>query len=148
MQATSFDYIKLAGIRPDLLIVFTVFIALSYSRKDTMKAAITAGLIKDITSSAILGSSVFSFLALGFFINFHQNKFYAQRLSTQIGLCFLSCIFAGVVVLACNAAAYRQLYVFYESINLIIRGAVYTSVIAPFIFLILSRILRVNFEHV
>jgi rod shape-determining protein MreD len=148
MQATSFDYIKIAGIKPDALIVVTILIALSCSRKDTLKAAFTAGLIKDITSSAILASSILSLLALGLFINFHQNKFYRQRLSVQIGLSFISYIFTGAAVSAFNAAAYKQAYAFNEIINLTVMGAVYTAVIAPFIFFISSKVLCIRLEHV
>jgi rod shape-determining protein MreD len=148
IQATSFDYIKIAGIKPDLLIVVTIFIALSCSRKDTLKAAVTAGLIKDITSSAILASSILSLLALGLFINFHQNKFYKQRLSAQIGLSFASYIFIGAAVSAFNAAAYKQAYPLYEIINLTVMGAFYTAMIAPFIFFISSKTLKIKLEHV
>jgi rod shape-determining protein MreD len=148
IQATSFDYIKIAGIKPDALIVVTIFIALSCSRKDTVKAAITAGLIKDITSSAVLASSMLSLLALGLFINFHQNKFYKQRLSAQIGLSFISYIFIGAAVSAFNAAAYKQAYPFYQIINVTAMGAVYTAAIAPFMFFISSKALKIKLEYV
>jgi rod shape-determining protein MreD len=147
IQATSFDYIKLIGIKPDALLVVTVFIALSCSRQETIKTAITAGLIKDVTSASVLASSVFSFLVIGLIINFHKNKFYGHRISAQAGLSFLSYIFASVLIAGFNALAYRQVDLFYINLNGIVKGALYTSLIAPIICLISSKVLRIRLEY-
>jgi rod shape-determining protein MreD len=147
VQATSFDYIKLNGIKPDILLVSTIFIALSFSRQDTIKAAVTAGLIKDTVSSAVLGSYVFSFIVVGVLINLNQNKFYRQRVSAQTGLSFLSYLFAGVSISFINMVAYRRVDLFYTNLGPIIQGAFYTAVIAPFVFFICFKIFRVNTDY-
>jgi rod shape-determining protein MreD len=144
IQATSFDFIKLFGVKPDVLLVITVFAALSFHRRDVLRCAIMAGIIKDVTSSAIFGSYTLSFMGIGLFIYAHQNKFYREKPFTQMALSFSAYILMSICVLSINAAAYRQLNFFYNSIGLILKGAVYTCSIAPLVFLIISKSLRVK----
>jgi len=144
IQATSFDLIRLFGVKPDILLLITIFAALSFDRKDVLICSATAGIIKDITSSAVFGSCAVSFLLIGFFINAHQNKFYREKPLTQIALSFSAYIFASICVFSLNAIAYRQLGFFYNGVDLMLKGAVYTCLSAPLVFLAASRILRVK----
>jgi rod shape-determining protein MreD len=144
IQATSFDLIKLFGVKPDVLLVITVFAALSFYRKDVLRCAIIAGIVKDATSSAVFGSYTLSFILVGLFIYAHQNKFYRERPFTQAVLGFSAYIFVSICVLSLNSVAYRQLNFFYNGIGLALKGAVYTCLAAPLIFLILSKTLRIK----
>ena len=144
VQATSFNLIKLFGVKPDILLVITIFAALSFDRRDGLKCAVTAGIIKDITSSAIFGSYTLSFLLIGLFLNRHQNKFYKEKPLAQIVLSFSAYIFVSICVFSLNAIAYRRLDFFYSGIDLIFKGSAYTCLVAPLIFLVVSRILRIK----
>jgi rod shape-determining protein MreD len=144
IQATSFDLIELFGVKPDVLLVITVFAALSFYRKDVLKCAIMAGIVKDATSSAVFGSYTLSFVVIALFIYVHQNKFYREKPSTQVVLSFSAYIFVSICVLSINAAAYRQLIFFYNGIGSSLKGAVYTCLAAPPVFLIVLKSLRVK----
>jgi rod shape-determining protein MreD len=147
-QSTSFDYIRLFGVKPDILLIISVFSALLFSRNDAVKCAILAGSIKDITSSAILGSYTLSFFLICVFINIHHNKFYREKTITQIVLIFFAYIFMGACVFLLNAVAYRQADFFYSTAGIVFRGALYTCLIAPILFFVISKILRIKLAQV
>ena len=144
IQSTSFDFIKLFGVKPDILLLITIFAALSFDKRDVLICSVTAGIIKDITSLAVLGSYTLSFLLIGLFLNAHQNKFYREKPLTQIALSFSAYIFVSICVFSLNAVAYRRLDFFYSGIDSMFKGAVYTCFAAPLVFLAVSRILRMK----
>jgi rod shape-determining protein MreD len=144
IQATSFDLIMLFGVKPDVLFIITVFAALSLYRNDVLKCAAISGIVKDVTSSAVFGSYTLSFILIGLFIYAHQNKFYKEKPFTQMALSFSAYIFMGVCVLLLNLVACRQSGVFYNGLSLILKGALYTCLIAPLVFLIASKALRIK----
>jgi rod shape-determining protein MreD len=144
IQATSFDLVMLFGVKPDVLFVITVFAALTLYRNDVLKCSAMAGMVKDVTSSAVFGSYTLSFILIGFFICAHQNKFYRERPFIQMALSFLSYICMGVCVLLINLVAYRQSRFFYNGFSLVFKGALYTCLVAPLVFLIASKVLRVK----
>lgn len=143
MQATAFDYIGLLGTKPDLLLVIVIFFSLSSARPLAVKAAIAAGLIKDITSSSILGSYTLSFLLIAVFLNYHQRKFYSERGTTQIPVGFFSSFLVSLLVLLLNIIAEQRLAPYPPFLNPAFIGAAYTGLISPPIFFLLSKALRV-----
>jgi rod shape-determining protein MreD len=144
IQATSFDFIRLFGVKPDLVLILTIFAVLLFDRKEALRCAATAGVIQDITSSALFGSHVLSFLLCSLILNAHQNKFYRERPLAQMILSFSAYIFVSVFVVLLNAIAYRQQGLFYGNICVILKGAAYTCFAAPPVFLALSRILHIE----
>jgi len=148
IQVGAFDYIEIAGIKPDLLLVIVIYISLACQGPETIKAAITAGIIKDVTSSAVFGSYVLSFLALGLLLNYHQRRFYKERIPAQMmfGLC--SYIFVAIFVFGINLIAQRGIGPFYPFFDVAIKGALYTGFISPLVFFTASRVLRIRLAHV
>ncbi len=142
IQLAAFDYIEIAGIRPDILLLIVIFISLSCEKPETIKTAIIAGIIKDVTSSSVLGSYMLSFLVLGLLLNYHQRKFYKERIFTQALFGFFSYIFTAIFAFGINSIAYRGLGPFYIFLNITVKGAFYTAAISPLVFFISSKILR------
>ena len=148
VQVTAFSYMEILGVKPDILLVLVVFISLSCYKPEMLKASILAGLAKDITSSSVLGSYALSFLLVGLFLNYHQNKFYREKASTQVILGFCSYLFVSMLVFWLNALAHRELSISYLFFNILIKGAFYTAIISPAVFFIASKILRIRLAQV
>jgi len=127
IQSTAFDYIAIAGIKPEVLLIFTIISALSAKRKDIIKIALLSGLLKDLTSSFIFGGYTFSFIIIGLIINYHQSKFYKERLTTQFSLSAISYIIMGILVLSFNSLAKKEFFDFTLYFSLLIKGAIYTG---------------------
>ena len=147
IQVTAFDYIEIAGINPDILLLIVVFVALSCQKSETIKAAIAAGFIKDVTSSSVFGSYVLSFLVLGLLLNYHQRRFYKERVLTQISFGFFSYIFVAIFAFGLNLIAHKGLGLFNTFLNIALKGAFYTGAVSPMVFFISSKILRIRLVH-
>jgi rod shape-determining protein MreD len=146
-QSVSFDYISLYGIKPDILLVLTIFTSFVFSRRDSIKCAVTAGIIKDACSGFVFGSYTVSFLIICIIINRWQSRFFKEKALTQIFLTFVSYIFMGVIAIFINAVAYKNPDFFYRSAGVLLKGALYTCAASPFVFFITSKILRIDFSH-
>lgn len=143
IQATALGYVSLLGVKPDLLLTIVVFFSLSCVRNDAIKTAVAAGLIKDITSSSILGGHTISFLLVALLLNYHQRKFYKERSSTQFLVTFFCYFFASLLALLLNIVSYKGLIPDYPFLDIALKGAVYTGFISPLVFFTLSKVLRV-----
>ena len=148
VQVTAFDYIEINGIKPDILLLVVVFVSLICQRPETIKAAIVAGAIKDVTSFSVFGGYVLSFLILGLFLNYHQRRFYKERILAQTLFGFCSYIFVAIFALGFNALAHKGLDLSYTFLSIAIKGALYTGIIAPLVFFTASKILRIRIAHV
>ncbi|NQT94871.1 MAG: rod shape-determining protein MreD [Candidatus Omnitrophica bacterium] len=144
IQINAFDFIEFFGIKPDLLLVLVIFFALNSFKQESIKIALISGLIKDISSSSVLGSYTLAFFIIAFFLNFHQTKFYRERISTQGLVAFVSYIAMSFIVLLINLIAYKSALSYYMFLSIAFKGAVYTAIIAPGVFFILSKFLRIR----
>lgn len=139
VQATALEYISISGAKPDLLLISVAFLALFLTREDAIKAAIFAGLFKDITSTALLGSNAAGLFLCVLFLARFGNHFYKQRPYAQVLLCAAVYFVTSFVVLLINAIKNPHinlaLYIW-----LIFKAAVYTGCVSPLVFFILSRI--------
>ncbi len=147
IQVTAFGYIEIAGIKPDILLLIVIFISLSCQKSETIKAALIAGIIKDVASSSVFGSYMLSFLVLGLFLNYHQRKFYKEKIFTQALFGFCSYIFMAIFVFGFNSIAHRGFGPFYIFFNIVVKGALYTAVVSPLVFFVTSKILRIRLAH-
>ena len=147
MQAAGFEYINLLGIKPDLLLIIVVFFSLSCSIDAAIKSALAAGLIKDITSSLTLGSYTIAFLLLAIFLNYQQRRFFIERVSTQALITFAFYFGTAVLALSINFLSVKTAFPDYSFMEVIFKAAIYTGIISPVIFFILSRILRIRLAY-
>ena len=127
IQSTAFDYIAIAGIKPEVLLIFTIISALTGRRKDIIKIALFSGLLKDLTSLFIFGGYTFSFIIIGLAINYHQSKFYKERLTTQFSISAICYIIMGLIVLSFNSLAKKEFLNFALYFSPLIKGAIYTG---------------------
>ena len=147
IQVAALGYVEIAGIKPDILLLVVIFIALSCQQPETIKAAIIAGVIKDMASSSVFGSYMLAFLVLGLLLNYNQRRFYSERPLTQMLFGFCSYLFVAIFILGIKAIAHRGLGLFYIYLNIAFKGALYTGAVSPMVFFAASRMSRVRFIH-
>jgi hypothetical protein len=78
------------------------------------------------------------------FLNYHQNKFYKEKAATQAILGFASYIVTVFAAFFINFISYKQVIAYYPLFPIILKGAAYTAVVAPFVFFILSKALHIQ----
>ncbi|MFH1867554.1 MAG: rod shape-determining protein MreD [Candidatus Omnitrophota bacterium] len=144
IQMTAFDYIGFFGIKPDLLLITVVFFSLSCTRNISIKSALIAGFIKDITSSATLGNYALSFLLAALLLNYYQRRIYREAAHTQVMVNFLSYLLMSAVVIMLNLVSSETHFSYYPYLGVVFKGALYTGLVSPLVFFIYSRVLRIH----
>lgn len=148
IQTTLLDYFSLLGAKPDLLLIIVIFSAIYFQEGLGLKTAIIAGLFKDITSTAIFGSNTFGFCMCALLLA-HYGNYYKPRISTQVLLSGILYYAITTMVLFINYQAWDN-----PPINLstyfwmMFKIAIYTGVVAPISFFILSKIFKVRLIYV
>jgi rod shape-determining protein MreD len=144
IQATSFDYIAFLGAKPDLLLALVVFFSLTATREESLKVAILAGLMKDVTSAAIMGSYTVSFFLIALILSYHQSKFFKEKISSQVMVTFASYILMCFFSLSISLISSKGIAPHFPFLSIFLKGGIYTGLISPLVFLILSKILRIR----
>jgi len=147
IQISALGYVSFFGIKPDLLLVLVAFFALCGQRSEAVKVALVLGLIKDLSSFSILGSYTLTFLILALFLNYHQNKFYREKATTQVILLFACYLVMSAFVLCFSLISHKSSFAYQVLLDIALKGATYTALIAPFVFFVLSKILRIQLSQ-
>lgn len=136
-QATGLHYLAIDGIIPDILLIAVVFFALYASGKNALIAALTAGLLKDMTSSVVMGSYLMTFCMAAVLLNAHKSKFYKESVFTQIVLVSVTYILTGIMALFLNVAVAKDFVFHHSFIGIILKAAIYTGLLSPLVFLLI-----------
>lgn len=91
IQSTRFDFWRIYGIKPDLILLFVFMVGFQEeSIKGTLFGFI-AGLCQDMLSNGLLGSSAFCKSIWGYLAGKSNRRFDTGSITVQIGLiCFFS----------------------------------------------------------
>lgn len=134
LQSTVFNYIKVAGVKPDLVLVIIIFNALINGSKDGAILGFAGGLLQDILIGQFIGLNALSKAATGYIFGFVGKKLYRENifipiLSLLLGSVFndLMTYFLGYFV-QLNIPFLKALY------DVIIPTAIYNSCLAPFLY--------------
>ena len=94
LELTVFSKLRILGVRPELLLIATVFFGFHFGIARGVEVGIISGILKDMFSVTAFGVSVFSFLIVGFLAGFLKDKLFKEDFITQF---ILSCVFAYLV---------------------------------------------------
>ena len=139
LELTVFNKLKILGVRPELLLVATVFFGFHFGIASGMEVGMVSGILKDMFSVTAFGVSVFSFLIVGFLAGFLKDKLFKEDFVTQF---ILSCTFAylvsGIYFLYLDKIVGGDLgVVFWRQAAL---KGLYTGCVGPVLFFILLSI--------
>ena len=90
LQVTLFNYIRIGGIAPNLLIILPIFFGLLKGKKEGIFVGICSGFIYDIFFSGILGFSMLIYTVIGyicgmFFNQYEESNYIIPLLLTTVG---------------------------------------------------------------
>ncbi|MDD4202009.1 MAG: rod shape-determining protein MreD [Candidatus Omnitrophica bacterium] len=110
---------SIAGVFPDLMMIFVVFFGLFYGPKQGLQTGLFAGFIIDLLGEHFLGINIFYYMSAGVVCGFLGDKIYKESPFTQI----ISVFFLTMLISKMN-----------------IPHCLYTALISPFVFFILEQI--------
>ncbi len=147
VQATILNRIKVCNVQPDLLLLTAVFFALLAKRKDRISPlvfALSAGLLKDIFSSNILGVNTSSFVILTLVIERYRQKIYSEHLVNYFLIVLFSSLF---VSLFYYFISIRTLPPFLDSLcTVILPFSIYTALFSVPYFYLMRKLFVIRRE--
>jgi len=134
LQITVLDTIAIGWIRPDLLLVLTVAIAMHRGKLTGLKAGLFAGAIADIFSVGRLGLNIFLLGACGFLVGYFADKIYKESMFAQCLVCAIASLCYGIFYW-CGMHFYPAVPSFASVFwYAVLPTAIYTTAICPFVF--------------
>lgn len=135
---SSFDVIRIAGVKPDLLFIITVYMGYSFGSMHGEVTGFASGLLHDSISNSPLGLMTLPKLAIGFIVGMIGRSVLKSNVATIIILLFAASIAKGIITLL-------LCYIFHQGmiesvIHVILPEAFYNAVLSPMLFFIFDKI--------
>lgn len=138
IQSTLLGRLNPWMIRPDLFIIFVIFFSLKIDTKQANLRNFFVGITKDVFSAGPLGLNAFLFIICGFFIGSIKDRIFKEHPFTQAIITFIMSLLYGT-----GYVSILSLSSYSVSITgtgwIIIMAALYTALIAPFVYQLLHR---------
>ena len=126
VELILFDKLRIYGVRPEILLIATVFFGFHFGIARGIEIGALSGILKGAFSITAFGINVFSFLLIGFLSGYLKDKLFKENFVTQfLFSCFSVYIVWGFAPVPIGAVLYKGLY---------------TGILAPFLFLVLTKI--------
>jgi len=136
LQVSVGRHIRLGPCFPDLTLITALFFSMREQRVKGLKIAVTAGLFKDAFSGGIFGLSALSFGISCLIIKSLSSNIYRQGTAANFFFALLGASLAGIIHFCLGG--FRNL----ATPLLIVPEALYTAVLAPPLFVALSRLFK------
>ena len=142
---SSFDSLRIAGVKPDLLFISVVFFAYSFGSFYGEVVGFISGLLHDSISNSPLGLLTFPKMALGFIVGMFGSEVLKKNILTIFLLLFVSSIIKGIITLF-------LCYLFHEGkvktvVSVILPESFYNAILAPFLFKLYDKIFERELER-
>jgi len=141
LEVTLLDYVKVLGVKPDLLVILTIFFTLYLKSSLAITLAIILGLLKDSLSIDPFGINTIFFSLFSYSLVRMSKNLYRDDRVTQIIL--VSTILVVTVLAKIFLFSFLKKEIF---INTPVAGisfieVLYTGALSPLLFLLLRKLL-------
>ena len=141
----SFDVIRIAGVKPDLVFIIVVYAGYSFGSVNGQVTGFVSGLFQDAVSNSPYGFLALPKLTVGFIVGMIGRSVLKSNMPTILLLLFISTLIKGVITLFLS-------YIFTQGmlssiIHVIIPESFYNALIAPPLFFIFDKIFQRELER-
>ena len=141
----SFDVLKVAGAKPDLLFIAVVFFGYNFGSFYGEVTGFIAGLLHDAVSNAPLGLLTFPKMVIGFAVGMFGRSVLRENLATVFLLMLAASIVKGIIMIF-------LCYIFDSAsvssrAGIIIPESLYNAILAPFLFPLYNKIFEREIER-
>jgi len=142
---SSFDAIRIGGVKPDLLFVFVIYIGYSFGSFYGEITGFISGIFHDFISNAPLGLLAFPKLVLGFLAGMIGRSVVKNNVISVLLLLFIASLIKGIFTLFLT-------YTFHQSmlsavVTIILPESFYNAILAPPLFFIYDKIYQKELER-
>jgi len=97
LESTLLDYARVAGVKPDLVLVLVVFHAIVRGPREGALWGFIGGIAQDILTGNYIGLNALVKMLTGYGVGLGETAFYKDSAVIVAGITWLATIFAGMV---------------------------------------------------
>lgn len=149
LQSTLFQYLALAGIVPNLLLIVTMSFGLMRGRREGMLVGFFSGLLIDVFFGQVLGPYAFIYMTMGYINGFFHRIYYVEDVLLPMITIAVNDFIFNVIVYIIFFLLRNRLDFGEYLINIILPEMLYTMLVTLFFYKLLVRInkrLKINKE--
>jgi rod shape-determining protein MreD len=137
---SSFDVLRIAGVKPDLVFIAVVYYAYSFGSFYGEVTGFISGLLHDSISNSPLGLLAFPKMALGFIVGMFGRSVLRGNVLTVFLMLFIASLLKGIITLF-------LCYLFSEGsissiISIIFPESFYNALLAPPLFILYDKLFK------
>lgn len=141
LQSTVFSHLTVAGVKPDLVLVFLIFYALLHGPLEGALMGLVGGLLQDLLFGQYLGMNTLAKLVVGYIFGVLEKKIYKENVLIPMVAVFLGTLLNETVLyflrffsLLIRPGTGTVGTYFLALRSIIFSIAVYNACLAPFIY--------------
>lgn len=140
MQTAVFDFLNLAGVVPNILLILTVSMGFIRGKKTGIIIGFFCGLLIDVFSGEVMGQYALLYLLFGYANGWFHTYFYEDDILLPVGLLAANSLVYSFVIFFFFFALRGRMHFFSYLWNIMIPEAVYTGITALILYKILLTI--------
>lgn len=134
-EAASYNYIKLFGVGPELLLLGILYLGLNSTKETGAACGLIGGILK-MASSGMHPFVLIIYTSVGFFAGLFKEAVYKELPSARAILSFITVMYSAILY---NFLIYSLGLPYYKALLFISApSAIYTSALAPLVFIALE----------
>ena len=131
LQTTWIDFLEVYSLKPDLILLVLVYIALREGPLVAICMGFGVGFIQDVYHPADLGLNALSKSLIGFVVGYGRSRIVADNIQVQIGLLFGAVVFHDLIYYL-GTSAIGVIDVPYFWLRYGLGRAIYTALLGTF----------------
>lgn len=142
LQSTLLVYARVYDVKPNLIIVFVIIVALLRGNVEGGTVGFFAGLMLDMLFGKILGFYTLLGFYLGILVGSVNKRLYRENILVVVFFTFVSSIAYETAVYVLNSFMHGSLDLLFPMTRIILPEAVYNSLVSILMYLLLIKINR------
>ena len=141
LQSTALNYMKIGGVKPDILLLAVAFYALSCGVPEFgLGIGVLGGLLRDLSSGGTFAVGALCFSILGMIFGCLGRRVYIESFFIQFLVSFGAAVFTSILYYLISTI-FRNMPPLWGSLRFaILPASVYTALISPIVFRVLKSI--------
>lgn len=133
LESTIFNELIIAGVKPDIILVIVILIALFNGPKEGALVGLALGFLEDLYLAKYLGLNAVTKFSIGLMMGFMEKRMYKDNFLVPVAALFFGTLaYAIFYLIFANIVGYHLS--FERVLQVAIPGAIYNSCFAPFIY--------------
>lgn len=142
LQCSVFQFVEIASIKPNLLLIITVSFGLMRGRKSGLLTGFFSGLCCDLFFESIIGFNALIYMWIGYLAGYFYRIFYDDDIKTPLLLISTGDLLYGIVVYIATFLFRGRINFFFYLGRIIIPEILYTMILTIITYRILYSINR------